>query len=209
MLHVYCRISSLLAGILTAFMLYSINLKIMGDIPNISLLHESTLFSSGYKLLIIFGCAIFVWISLSYLLITDFGLALRSLGQNKRLASINGIRIPALTVVALILSNALVGLGGGLFCQHESFADISEGIGTIIIGLAAVMIGEKILPFRSIWVALFSCLAGSVCYRIIVAFSLHSEWLGLESSQLNLITGIIVILIMVSPQLKIRRRLVS
>lgn len=203
-LHNYFKVTNLLAGILTAFMLYSINLKILGGIPNITLIDEPTIFSSS-ALLPLAVIAILISIAVSYLLSTDFGLALRSIGQNKKLALSSGISMSFYTYIGLVLSNALIGLGGGLFTQHQGFVDVSQGVGTVIIGLAAVMIGEKVLPFRSMWVSVAACMVGSIIYRLIVAFALHSEWLGLETQDLNLITGILVIAIMILPRAKRNR----
>lgn len=201
-LHTKFRVTNLLAGILVAFMLYSINLKIMGGIPNITLLNEITLFSDTNPLVTLILLACCVWGIMSCLLTTDFGLALRSIGQNKRLGEVMGVRVASLTVIGLALSNALIGLGGGLYCQHQSFSDVSLGTGTVIIGLAAVMIGEKLLPFRSLWFSVLACFLGSIIYRLLIALALHSEWLGLETSDLNLITGIAILLIMGLPKLK-------
>lgn len=199
-LHIYGRISVLLSGILTAFMLYSLNLKIMGGIPNIALYNVSTLFHNGYGVLVLLGISMCFVFILGYILMTDFGLALISVGQNQKLASLNGVNISFFTLIALVISNALIGMGGGLFCQHQGFADISQGIGTIIIGLAGIMVGEKLFPFRSLWISLMSCLVGSIVYRLIIAMALHSDVLGLESSDLNLITGTLLVAIMVLPK---------
>lgn len=206
-LHIFCRVSNLLSGILTAFMLYSINLKIMGGVPNISVDSGKSIFTWIHPLGLLLSVVIAIVMAISLLLITDFGLALRSLGLNKKLALFNGFRLPLLTMITLIVSNALIGLGGALFSQHQFFADVSQGTGTIIIGLAAIMIGEKILPFHSMWIRILSCVVGSIIYRIVVALALHSEFLNLNSSDLNLITSIIVVIIMLLPRyqpLKVR-----
>lgn len=205
-LHIYFKITDLLSGILVAFMLYSINLKVMGGIPNIALIDASTIFRFTSPLLVLTIIAILIWLLISYLLVTDFGLGLRSIGQNKRLALNCGVNLPIMTLLGLAVSNALIAFSGGLFCQHQGFADVSQGLGTVIIGLAAVMIGEKLLPFRSIWVRLLSCLIGSILYRLIIALALHSEWLGLETQDLNLITGILVVTVMWLPPLRSRSR---
>jgi putative ABC transport system permease protein len=107
------------------------------------------------------------------------------------------------TILGLVLSNALIGFSGGLFCQYQGFADISQGQGTLIIALAAVIIGEKLLPFRSMWAAVFSCILGSIIYRIFIALALHSDFFGIQTQDLNFITGIMVISIMC---LKMRKR---
>ncbi|HSX20889.1 MAG TPA: hypothetical protein VLG38_07210 [Gammaproteobacteria bacterium] len=205
-LHVYFKMTNLLAGILMAFMLYSINLKVMQGIPNIALLNTETMFTWGNPFFSLCAVAAIVWAAISFILSTDFGLALRSIGQNKRLAVNCGVQISFMTILALILSNALIAFSGALFCQHQGFADVSQGVGTIIIGLAAVMIGEKLLPSRSIWYSMFACILGSIVYRILVAAALHSEWLGLQTQDLNLITGGMVVAVMLMPTLGVRKQ---
>ncbi|MCP5369365.1 MAG: hypothetical protein H6909_01575 [Rickettsiaceae bacterium] len=199
LLYIKFRVTNLLAGILVAFMLYSINLRIMGGIPNISLINNDTIFTQLpvlYLLVIALVCCAIV----TYLLSTDFGLSLFSIGQNKRLAQNSGVNIPCMTIICLALSNAIIALGGALFSQHQGFADVSSGIGTVIVGLASVMIGEKILPYRSIAFKTISCVMGSILYRLFISFALHSDSLGLATSDLNLITGLMVILIMYIPR---------
>jgi putative ABC transport system permease protein len=201
-LHTKLKITNLLAGILVAFMLYSINLKVMGGVPNIALIYEKTIFSGTNSLFILFIFSAIICFIFSYLLKTDFGLALRSIGQNKRLAQNGGVQIDIMTKVGLALSNGLIGLGGALFTQHQGFCDISQGIGTVIIGLASVMIGEKILPSRSMIIGIFSCLLGSILYRFFIALALHSDYLGLETQDLNLVTGLMIIFVMLLPYKK-------
>lgn len=208
-LHNYFKVTNLLAGILVAFMLYSINLKILGGVPNIALIDEPTIFSAAPTLAVLIIITTIICFLVSFLLSTDFGLALRTIGQNKKLARSFGINIPFYTYVGLMLSNALIGLAGGLFTQHQGFVDVSQGVGTVIIGLAAVMIGEKVLPFRSMWLAVLAAVIGSILYRLIIAFALHSEWLGLETQDLNLITGLLVIAIMVLPKFNSQKQVIS
>lgn len=199
-LHIYGRISNLLAGILTAFMLYSINLRIMGGAPNLSLPQ-----GIGVEHVGILGIvAGLIWLSSSYVLTTDFGLALRSVGTNPRLASTQGISIAAYTVIGLMISNTLIGMGGALFCLHQGFSDISQGIGTVVIGLAAIIIGEKLLSYRSIWLSILSCIVGSILYRFVIAISLHSSGIGLKASDMNMITGLILITLMIFSKSKRR-----
>jgi putative tryptophan/tyrosine transport system permease protein len=207
-LHVHAKVSNLLSGILTAFMLYSLNLRIMGGAPNISLTQEKTFLNAFGEEKIIFILILIgfcVWGLISYILSTDFGLSLRGVGQNKKLALVSGVNISMVTIIGLALSNALVGLSGGVFCQYQGFADISQGVGTIVIGLAGIIIGEKFFPLRSIGLSILACIVGSILYRLVVALALHSEWLGLETADLNLITGIIVVMIMLIPPLKLKR----
>ncbi len=194
------KISNLLSGILMAFMLYSINLHIMGGTPNIALIHTASLFSVLSPLALLFILSFILCTLFSYLLMTDFGLALRSIGQNTRLAKNGGINIKTMTLIGLALSNGLIAVGGALFSQHQGFADVGSGIGTVIIGLASVMIGERILPYRSIILQLASCILGSILYRLFISLALHSDILGLESQDLNLITGLMIIGIMYMPK---------
>lgn len=194
-LNIYGRITNLLSGILTTFILYSINLRIMGGVPNISIINIETLTTLTL-------IAIIVWLISSYILRTDFGLGLQSIGSNPRLASISGISIAKYTIIGLMLSNAFIGLGGALFCQHQGFCDISQGVGTIVIGLAGVIIGEKLLHQQSIWFNILTCLMGSILYRFVIATSLHSSWLGLKTSDMNMITGFILITLMIFSKTK-------
>jgi putative ABC transport system permease protein len=198
-LNIKFKISNLLSGIIVAFMLYSINLKVMQNVPNISLIDNKTIFTGSNSLLTLTLIALIIWIFCAYILTTDRGLALRIIGQNKRLALNSGVNVSAMTITCLMFSNALISLAGGIFAQTQGFADVSSGAGTVLIGFAAVIIGEKLLPFRSMLSSVLACIIGSIIYRILVAFALRSEWLGLETQDLNLITGIMIVGIMISP----------
>jgi putative tryptophan/tyrosine transport system permease protein len=192
-LHTRFRVSDLLSGILVAFMLYSINLRIMGGSPNINLM-EMHVISTHFLWVIVLGIGFFF----AYLLKTDWGLALRSLGKNKRLGLNNGIRVPLMIVAGLALSNALIAMGGSLMGQYQGFVDIGSGVGSVIIGLASIMIGECFVPTRSVVWALFSAIIGSILYRIIISLALHSDIFGLQTQDLNLITGLLILTIMIS-----------
>ncbi|MDR0942515.1 MAG: hypothetical protein LBM19_02795 [Holosporales bacterium] len=200
-LHVKFKISDLLSGIIVAFMLYSINLRIMGDSPNITFIDEATTFSNAFSnrntTLTIATLIAPIALSLIYLLFSGFGLRLRAVGYNKQLASINGTNVKLTTIVGLMISNAIISLGGGMFSQYQGFCDISQGTGTLVAGLASVVIGEKILPFRREPLIILSCVVGSVLYRIFINMALHSDILGVKTQDVNLITGITIIAIMV------------
>lgn len=199
-LNAHLKVTDLLAGILVAFMLYSVNLRIMGGVPNIALIEEDTVYSSASPIVILLIICLIIWITLGFLLSTDFGLALRSIGQNKKLARGGGISIKTMTIVGLAFSNALIALGGALFSQHQNFADVGSGAGTVIVGFASLIIGQRILLSRSIWVQLLSGFIGSILYRLFISLALHSEVLGLETQDLNLITGALVIVVMILPR---------
>lgn len=197
--HITFKVTQLLSGILVGFMLYSINLRVMGGIPNISLINNDTLFGE-HPVIVLCAVGFGLCAVVTYLLMTDFGLSLRSIGQNKRLAYNAGVNVSLITLIGLALSNAMIALGGALFSQHQGFADVGSGIGTVIVGLASVMIGEKLLPYRSILFNVLSCFIGSVVYRLFMGFALHSDALGLTTSDLNVITGLMVIAVMSTPR---------
>ena len=195
----YLKISALLSGILVAFMLYSINLRIMADMPNIPLMGASNIFIEN-NLLILVIIFLLVFALVGYLFSTDFGLGIIAIGQNTRLAKNYGINVKKITILTIMLSNALIALGGAVFSQYQGFVDIGSGVGTIIVAFTSVIIGEHILPYKSIWIKLISCLLGSVIYRLFINFALHSDYLGIKTSDLNLITGLLIIIIMALPK---------
>ena len=109
-------------------------------------------------------------------------------------------------IIGLAVSNATIALGGALFNQHQGFADIGSGIGTIIVSLAAITISERLMIHKSIFIRIMSCLLGSIIYRLFISFVLYSDLLGLTTSDLNLVTGIMIIVIMYIP--KRQRRII-
>ena len=199
-LNVRFRILHLLASILTMIALYSINLRIMGR-PNIALLGETTMLTPfeqlGLPVAWVRPLVLLVLVAVCAALLVRFlaselGLAMRATGVNPRMAEAQGIRVGAVTCLGMALSNALVALAGALFAQANGFADVTLGTGTIVVGLAAVIIGETLLPRPTVLAAVVGCLLGSVFYRIVVAFALEADFLGLESSDLNLVTALLV-----------------
>lgn len=201
-IHICFKITNLLSGILVAFMLYSINFKIMGGLSNITLPEQMTILGYSNSLIWLVPIALGIWILCSYLLYTDFGLGMRSIGQNTRTATNYGVGVKSLTIITLALSNFLISFAGALFAHYQGFADVSQGVGTIIASLAAIVIAEKILPFSAMAISAFACILGAILYRIIIAFALHTEALGLETQDLNLLTALIVISVMFMPKLR-------
>jgi putative ABC transport system permease protein len=196
-LNVWLKIEDLLAGIIVAFMLYSINLRIMGANPNITLLDYKTIFSGGDDALVTIGVLVFALAAIvAYVLSTDFGLGLRSVGQNRTFASACGVNTNAMILVGLAASNALIGMCGAMFSQYQGFCDVSQGVGCLVIGLASVIVGEKLLIFRNVAWGIVACIIGSVAYRIFIAFAVNSDIFGLKTQDLNLITGLMIIAIM-------------
>lgn len=204
-LHVRWKILGLLAGILTMTALYSINLRIMGR-PNIALLTEPTIFSfftGSHSVLISIAGIIFLVVILLYgFLTSQYGLGLRAIGINPRVSPSYGINVGRMTLIGLALSNALVALAGAIFAQAHGFADVSMGNGTLITGLASVIVGESIFHKHNIFVVLLSCVLGSILYRLAIALALNAQITGLQASDLNIITALIVVFAMLVPQLR-------
>ena len=199
-LNVRFRILHLLASILTMIALYSVNLRIMGR-PNIALLGETTVLTPlealplpllyARPLLLLLVVAVAAALLVRFLL-SEVGLAMRATGVNPRMAEAQGIAVGAVTCLGMALSNGLVALAGALFAQANGFADVTLGTGTIVVGLAAVIVGETLLPRPTVVMAVLGCVVGSVLYRLIVALALEADFLGLEASDLNLVTAVLV-----------------
>lgn len=209
-LNVRFGILHLLASILTMIALFSINLRIMGR-PNVPLLNQDTILTpvldlglAGYLVrpLFLFVLVAIVLAALAWFLATDFGLAMRATGANPRMARAQGISTPLYIYVGMALSNALVGLAGALFAQTNGFADVTSGVGTIVVGLAAVIVGETLFRSRHIWVVLIGVVVGSILYRIAIQLALSFDALGLEPSDLNLATAVLVALALILPRLR-------
>lgn len=199
LLHTKGKINGLLSGILMMIALHSINLRILGK-PNLSLMGETTVFSSVSPMLLLPLAVIAVKVLLDLFLRTDLGLALRATGDNARMIRSFGVNTDTTTILGVSLSNGLVAVSGALIAQHSSFADSSMGIGMIVIGLASVIIGEAIFGTGGVFRATLAVVLGSIVYRIVVALALEVEWL--EASDLKLITALIVIIALVFPSVR-------
>ena len=215
--HTFCGIPAILAGILTQLALYSINLRIMGwgtengsrsNLP-ISVDKYDLMVSSRYvrelsldnplpKLIIFLAVIILV---LYWLFGTETGCALRATGANENMAKAQGINTSFTKVLGLMISNGLVALSGGLLSQYQGFSDINMGRGAIVIGLAAVIIGEVILErvFRNFALKLAACAIGAIIYYIVIQFVLR---LGLSTDDLKLLTALVVMLFLAIPYWK-------
>ncbi|MBQ6656313.1 MAG: ABC transporter permease [Ottowia sp.] len=212
LLNVRLKIMDLLAGILMMTALYSINLRIMGR-PNVPLINEPTVFTQlmpqvapDYieRVIILVAVVVMAKLLLDAYLATQRGLAMRATGVNPRMASAQGVNTAQAKLAGLAISNALVSLGGALFAQTQGGSDISMGIGTIVIGLAAVIIGENVLPARRMFWTTLAVVVGALLYRFFIALALNSDWIGLQSQDLNLIASTLVTVVLVLPLIKKR-----
>ncbi len=204
-LNIRWNILGLLAGILTMTALYSINLRIMGR-PNIAIIDSATVFGDWSVIGVIFVVNIITVLLLTRFFASEFGLAIRAVGINPKVSSAYGINAGIMKIVALSISNGIVALAGSLFAQSQGFADISMGAGTIIVGLASVIIGEALVNPERVWASLLTCAIGSILYRIAIAFALNAHDIGLEASDLNLITALLVALTIIFTKLKTKGR---
>lgn len=208
-LAVRCGILHLLASILTMIAAFSINIRIMGR-PNMALLGEDTILTpfemmgdAMYVRPLVVGVLVLIsaWFVVR-LLNSDFGLGLRATGVNARMVKAQGASTSFYTYFCLALSNGFVGFAGALFAQTNSFADVTSGVGTIVVGLAAVILGQTLIPGRKIWVAVTAVIVGSVLYRLAVAFALSTGMFGLQASDLNLVTAVLVAMALIAPKIK-------
>jgi putative tryptophan/tyrosine transport system permease protein len=211
-LNIRFKILNLLASILTMIALYSINLRIMGK-ANIAILDKPTLFKAFNDLIKnlpepipTFGSAILLGVLaiglkllLDYFLKSQLGLAMRATGANPTMAEAQGISTGNLILLGMAIANAFSALGGALFAQLNGFADIGMGIGTIIFGLAAVIVGEAVFDRLSITQATIGAILGSIVYRIVIAIALSLDFLGLQAQDLNLITAVLVTIALILP----------
>lgn len=204
-LNVRFNILHILAGILVAISLYSINLRVMGG-PNKALLGARTVFSvvqgwgvPGYILspLLLGGIVVVIKLALDLFLHTGIGMNMRAAGANPAMAAANGVNVGRMKLIGLGMANALTALAGALFAQSFGAADAHMGIGVIIIGLASVIVGMSILPIRTITQATLACLFGALLYRFAVALSLNADFLGLKASDVQLVTAVLVIVTLV------------
>lgn len=207
LLNTRLKINSLLAGILMMTILYSVNLRIMGR-SNIQLLTVNTILTplenlevSRFVPIILF----FFVVTFSVKFLTDIffhteiGFAMRATGDNEQMIRTLGVNTDNMTVLGLGISNAFVALSGALVAQDQGFSDIGMGIGMIVAGLAAIIIGETLIGKASVQRMTLAAIVGSVIYKFIIAIGLR---LGLAPTDLKMATGAMVILALGFPALK-------
>ncbi len=203
LLHIYLKINSLLAGIILATMLYSVNLRIMGK-PNIPLFTEPTIFSgieSNLNLKILFLLLLLSVVAgiVYWFFKTEKGLRLRATGLNPVMAQAQGVPLKLYILLGVGLGNGLNALSGALIAQSQGFAEVNMGMGVVINGLAAVMIGEVIIGLNKTYKMVLAPIIGAIIFQqlqgIIMAF-------GLQPSDFKFVTGLLIILTLGLRQLK-------
>lgn len=213
-LNVKLGILHLLAGILVMTALYSVNLHVMGA-PNLSLLGEPTVFTpfiSGdngvwVRVLVAAAVVVVAKLLLDWFFSTETGLGMRATGSNLKMAQAQGINTSFMIILGMAISNGLIALSGALFVQTQGSSDISIGIGTIVVGLAAVIIGETVLTAKKMFWITLSVLIGSVIYKLFIQIALSSKLLrsiGFGPQDLNLVTALLVVLALMLPKLRSR-----
>ncbi len=189
------------------FMLYSVNLRVMGR-ANVSLLRSETLLSplermggpGGVPVIVAFAVlfSIVGWL-LWWLLHTELGLFIRASGENEQVVRTLGVNAGALTVVGVSLANGLVALSGAMVAQEQGFADATMGIGIVIIGLAAMVMGQTMLKPRTALRLVLSAVFGTIAYQLVIAVALR---LGLAATDVRLATGVIVVTALAIPAIR-------
>ncbi len=207
------RVPDLLAGILVMTMLYSVNLRIMSNHANVSFLKIPTVFSKITKtvqesgLFLSSDWAICAYIFLVVLVLclllnlffnTDFGLTMGALGANEQMVVSQGVNVKTMRGFGICFGNALASLSGAFFAMHSGFADVGSGSGVVVSGLASLMLGEFVLRSNKISLQLFRVLLGSIIYRALMFLGRRYGYvIGMNSNDLKLITGLLIILCLV------------
>ena len=204
--HTVFGIPAILSGILTQLALYSINLRILGNKANqsINVMNYDLIVSlRNITQSIIVGLVIvFIFIAILYWFFgTELGHSIRATGNNQAMARANGINTNVNKIIGLVLSNGIVALSGALLAQDQGFADVNMGRGAIVIGLAAVIIGEVIFGklFKNFALRLVACVIGGVIYYVVITFVLR---LGLNANDLKLFSALVVALFLGVPYWK-------
>jgi len=211
-LNTKLKILNLLAGILTMIASYSVILRIMG-MPNLPLLGYDTIFTPIENLgfspqiaaIIFSACAaVLAGLFLIWFFHTDMGLALRATGDNMKMVRAQGISTDRMVFIGVSFSNGLVGLCGAIAAQSLGFSDVNMGIGTVVAGLASVIVGEAVLSSRSVLRAVIGVILGSMIYRMAIAYALSFQIGDFRFSpgDLNMITAVIVVAALTFPGMR-------
>jgi len=216
LVHTKLKINNIIAGIVVMTALYTVNLRVMGK-ANVPLLNTPTVFGDVVSWLNALGLSLpdnaftTIPIALVFLAIaavalvwffrTDLGLAVRATGQNEAMILSLGVDVDRTKMVGLALSNGFIALSGALVAQNHGFSDIGMGIGILVTGAAAVLIGEAIFGDRTVAWWVFAAIIGVLIYRLLVALALR---VGFEPNDLRFITAVLLLLALAVPRLRTR-----
>ncbi len=218
-IHNKLKVPNLLAGILTMTMLWSINIRVLGNRANLPLIRQTTIltqvrnlfgedFTKAWVYLILFLlAALIIKFLLDVFFRTDLGLTLGAMGDNQQMVTTQGVNIEYLKLIGVGLSNGLVGLAGAFAAQYQGFADVSLGQGIIIAGLASVMIGEFIIRSNRITLLTLRVILGSILFRGLMYLGrYYGYYINLTPNDLKLITGSLIILSLIVTQVRKKKR---
>lgn len=213
-LHTKMQIPAIITGILVLTGLYSINIRVMGQ-SNLALLNEETLLTYMQDLGLSVQMAPLVLGVLSLALVigiivwfmnTEYGLALRTTGDNKIMAEANGIETDSMIILGYMISNSMIALSGALLAQYNGYSDISMGTGTIVIGLAGVVIAEVLVKDARIFKRLLSIFVGAFIYRLVIDMIMRQTAIAITPSDIKIISAVILAVILWAPQVSIGRK---
>lgn len=196
-LQTKCKIQPILSGILVMSGLYTINYKIMGNTPNISLFdkptifrHANDLFLSDVTNLIVCGSLTVIVMAFLYLFLkTQLGMCLRATGDNEAMVRASSINSDAMKLLGLALANALVALGGGILAQYQSFADVNDGLGKLVVALASIIVGEAFFGKKTLLRSFLAVVVGAIAYRFLLMIALQ---MGVAAIDQRLLSTILV-----------------
>lgn len=197
-LHVKFKISNLLSGILVMGILYSLNLRIMGK-ANIPIFNNKNIFSDYNPLVIAIIFLLVFKIIIDLFLKTGLGYALKGVGDNPQMIKSLGVDIGKIKILGLMISNGLVAFSGSIMAQYQGFADISMGIGTLILGIASIIVGTSIIKGIKKINSTSCVIIGTLIYQITIYFAMN---IGLTPVDLKMVTSVVIIIFLVVGTMK-------
>jgi putative tryptophan/tyrosine transport system permease protein len=204
LLHVKAKISNLLSGILTTGILYSLNLRIMGK-ANIPLFNTNHLFRNNLSPVILSLLLVVICKTLLDLFLkTGLGYTLKAVGDNSQMVSSLGIEVDTMKVLGLMLSNSLICFSGSIMAQYQGFSDISMGIGTLILGIASIIIGQTLLKRIRFLKETSIILIGTIIYQLTIYLAMN---LGMSATDLKMVTSLVIVLFLVLGRVKAYERI--
>lgn len=207
-LHTKLKIPALLAGIITMTGLYSITSRVMSNSPQVNLLGQKLFFSFLLDLgidkvyAVIIGGLLFVALIIGLLVIffkTEIGLAMRATGDNLEMSAANGVNTDRMKIIGYMVSNGCIALSGALVAQNVGFSDLNSGVGTIVVGLASVIIAEVLFPNKPLAFRLVTVAVGSIIYRFLLSIILEFP---IQAQDVKLFSALILIICLTTPLVK-------